>query len=75
LKGLLDFEEEKRRLKKEIGKIEKEIAFSEKKLSSNEFMEKAPQEIIDGVKEKVEAMRLQQEKMSRNLSFFESVKN
>jgi valyl-tRNA synthetase len=75
LKGLLDFEEEKKRLRKEINKIEKEIQFSEKKLSTSDFVERAPLEIVDSVKEKVGAMRLQLEKLHRNLDFFESLKS
>jgi valyl-tRNA synthetase len=75
LKGLLDFDEEKKRLRKEIIKIRKEIDFSEKKLSTKDFIEKAPQEIVDRVKEKVEDMRLQLEKMDRNLHFFESIQS
>ncbi len=75
LKGLLDFEEEKKRLRKEISKVEKEIQFSEKKLSNNDFLGKAPQEIVDSVKEKVGAMRLQLEKLRRNVDFFESLKS
>jgi valyl-tRNA synthetase len=75
LKGLLDFEEEKNRLRKEISKVEKEIQFSEKKLSNNDFLGNAPQEIVDSVKEKVGAMRLQLEKLRRNVYFFESLKS
>jgi valyl-tRNA synthetase len=75
LKGLLDFEEEKKRLRKEINKIQKEIDFSEKKLSRKDFIDKAPREIVDGVKEKVELMRLQLAKMNRNLHFFESIQS
>jgi valyl-tRNA synthetase len=75
LKGLLDFEQEKNRLRKEINKLMKEIDFSEKKLSNKDFIEKAPQEIIDSVKEKVEVIRLQLEKMNRNLHFFESIQS
>jgi valyl-tRNA synthetase len=75
LKGLLDFEQEKNRLKKEINKLLKEIDFSEKKLSNKDFIKKAPEEIIDSVKEKVEVIRLQLEKMNRNLRFFESMQS
>ena len=73
LKGLLDFEGERKRLSKEIKKIEKEIEMSERKLSNNQFLEKAPDEIVAGVKEKVEAMRIQLVKLNQNLTFFESI--
>ena len=73
LKGLIDFEEEKRRIRKEIKKIEKDYELSKKKLSNPQFMEKAPEEIIESVKEKMGAMHQQLEKLNRNLSFFESI--
>ncbi|MCJ7593729.1 MAG: class I tRNA ligase family protein, partial [Desulfobacterales bacterium] len=73
LKGLLNFEEERKRLAKEINKIEKEMELAERKLSNRQFTEKAPAEIVEGVKEKVESMRLQLVKLHQNLNFFESV--
>jgi len=73
LKGLLDFQEEKRRLRKEIKKIEKDMGSAAKKLSNKEFLEKAPVEIVDKVSRKVESMRLKLEKLNQNLSFFESI--
>jgi valyl-tRNA synthetase len=73
LKGLLDFEEEKKRLKKQIASIEKEMAGSSKKLSNPQFMEKAPADIVEGVKKKVENMKEKLDKLNKNLSFIESI--
>jgi valyl-tRNA synthetase len=73
LKGLLDFEEEKKRLRKEIGKVEKDLEMLERKLSNPQFMEKAAAEIIEEVQEKREALGLRMEKLSRNLKFFETI--
>jgi valyl-tRNA synthetase len=73
LKGLIDFEEEKKRIRKEIKKIEKDFEISKNKLSNPQFMEKAPEEIIESVREKVESMHQQLEKLNRNLSFFETL--
>jgi len=73
LKGLLNFEEEKRRLSKEIKRIEKDIELSNKKLSKREFLEKAPAEIVLDVKEKVETLSLKLEKYQKNLEFFEKI--
>ena len=67
LKGLLDFEEERKRLRKEIKKIEKDIESSNKKLSNSNFMEKAPAEIVAKVKEKVEILSLKLEKLNQNI--------
>ncbi|MBW2143370.1 MAG: valine--tRNA ligase [Deltaproteobacteria bacterium] len=71
LKGLLDFDEERKRLGKEIKKIEKEISTSDRKLSNQDFLEKAPADIVAKVKEKVEALSLKLDKLNQNLSFFE----
>ena len=73
LKGLLDFQEEQRRLQKEITKIEKDMEVAERKLSNKQFMDKAPDEVIEKVKDKVASMRLQLEKLNHNLNFFASI--
>jgi valyl-tRNA synthetase len=74
LKGLIDFEEEKKRIRKEIKKVEKDYEMSKTKLSNSQFLDKAPQEIVDSVKEKVEFMHQQLDKLNRNLSFLDSIK-
>jgi valyl-tRNA synthetase len=73
LKGLLDFQEEQRRLKKEIKKIEKDMESAAKKLSNKQFMDKAPEDVIEKVKEKVAVMQLRLEKLNHNLNFFASI--
>ena len=73
LKGLIDFEEERKRLRKEIGKIEKDIQASDKKLTNKSFLEKAPADIVAKVKEKVEDLTLKLDKLNQNLSFFEKI--
>jgi valyl-tRNA synthetase len=45
-------EEEERRLQKEIFKIEKDIAFVNRKLSNEEFLSKAPKEVVQEKEEK-----------------------
>ena len=47
LEGLMDFEEEKNRVEKELKKIEKDIIVLDKKLSNPNFVEKAPAEVIE----------------------------
>lgn len=73
LKGLLNFEEEKNRLKKEIKKIENEMSFSEKKLSNKGFLEKAPEEVVKEVREKVETLSSRLSKLNQNVFFFETI--
>jgi valyl-tRNA synthetase len=73
LKGLLDFEEEKKRLRKEITKAEKDRSMLEKKLSNPQFREKAAAEIIEEVQEKKEALGVRLEKLTHNLKVFEAM--
>lgn len=73
LKGLLNFEEEKGRLKKQIATTEKDMEASSRKLSNPQFVEKAPPEVVDNVREKVEIMREKLNKLNHNLNFFESI--
>ncbi len=47
LKGLIDFGSEKKRLEKEIIKLDKEISHRAKKLSNDQFLSKAPRDIIE----------------------------
>ena len=73
LEGLLNFQEEKERLKKQIKGIEKELAVANKKLSNAQFLEKAPAEIVEEVREKVGSMGNKLEKLNQNLNLFESI--
>src|SRR4030042_2014438 len=73
LKGIMDFDEEKKRLRKEIKTLSKEMEASAKKLSSKGFLENAPAEIVAGVRDKFESMKAELEKFEKNLKFFESI--
>jgi valyl-tRNA synthetase len=53
LKGLVDVEEEEKRLLKEIGKIDKDIDFLGKKLENPSFVERAPADVVQKEREKV----------------------
>jgi valyl-tRNA synthetase len=53
LKGLVDVEEEEKRLGKEIGKIDKDIDFLGKKLENPSFVERAPAELVVKEREKL----------------------
>jgi valyl-tRNA synthetase len=61
-------EEEVKRLQKEIMKIEKESAFIMKKLSNEQFLSKAPPEVVQEVKEKALEFRAQREKLEESLN-------
>jgi len=73
LKGLIDFEEEKKRVRKEIAKIQKDMEGDARKLSSSAFLENAPPDIVEKVQEKVRTMNIKLEKLDKNLKFFEAI--
>ena len=73
LEGLIDFEEEKKRIGKAINKIEKEMAASNKKLSNKGFLQKAPAEIVADVRNKFEGLSAKLSKLKQNLSFLETI--
>jgi valyl-tRNA synthetase len=53
LKGLVDVEEEEKRLLKEIGKLEKDEEFLAKKLQNPSFVERAPADVVAKEREKL----------------------
>ncbi|ABQ25989.1 valine--tRNA ligase [Geotalea uraniireducens] len=53
LKGLVNVEEEEKRLLKEIGKIDKDIEFLGKKLENPSFVERAPADVVEKEREKL----------------------
>jgi len=60
-------EEEAKRLQKEISKAEKESGFVMKKLSNEQFLSKAPPEVVQEVKDKAVEFRTQREKLEESL--------
>jgi valyl-tRNA synthetase len=57
LEGLIDVEAEKIRLTREIGKLEQELARSEAKLSNESFVARAPAEVVEQEKARLEEWR------------------
>jgi len=68
LKGIIDFAEEERRLKKEINKLEKDLATVTKKLSNEDFLRKAPHDIIEKEKGKAQDVNEKREKLLASLN-------
>jgi valyl-tRNA synthetase len=73
LKGVLDFQEERKRLGKQIEKLEKDIEGLNRKLSNRGFLEKAPAEIVKEASERVESLSVKLEKLNRNLQLLETI--
>jgi valyl-tRNA synthetase len=54
LTGLIDFREEERRLNREMDKLSREIAQAQKKLANEDFLAKAPVEVVDKERERLQ---------------------
>ena len=66
----MDFAEEKKRIQKELSKTGKDILFLEKKLSNQNFIRKAPPEIIEKDTQKQQALT---DKRSKLLSHLQTI--
>lgn len=79
LKDLLDFSTELQRLEKEIQKIEKELSLTTKKLHNEDFLKKAPDQVIEKEREKSqrlgEKMRKLRDHYTRIAQFAENQRN
>jgi valyl-tRNA synthetase len=67
VEGLIDVEKEVERIKREISKIAKDIEISKKKLSTPDFLDRAPEEVIEKEKEKFDEFSLKKRKMEEVL--------
>jgi valyl-tRNA synthetase len=67
LEGIIDFAQEKKRLEKEIDKLGRELASVSKKLNNEDFLKKAPADIVENVKQKNRAILDKTEKIQANL--------
>jgi valyl-tRNA synthetase len=65
LKDILDFESESRRLQKELSKLEKEFGVTQKKLSNEDYLQKAPLDVIEKEREKGARLAEKIEKLHR----------
>jgi valyl-tRNA synthetase len=67
LKGVIQFDEEEKRLEKELAKLRKEWTQIEKKLTNEDFLEKAPLDVVEKEKEKIRSLGKKTEKLESHL--------
>ena len=68
LEGVIDLAKERERLAKEIAKKDSDIANDDKKLTNEAFIAKAPQEVVEEIRERRAAAESARAKMSEALS-------
>jgi len=67
VEGLIDVEKEVERIKREISKVLKDVELSRKKLSNPDFIERAPEEVVEKERERFEELSLKKQKMEEVL--------
>ena len=67
LEGVIDFDKEIKRLEKDVAKNTKELLSVQKRLNNESFLEKAPDEIIQKVKDKHALLEEENSKFKENL--------
>jgi len=67
LAGLIDLDAERKRLEKEIARLQGLVDATERKLSNSSFVDKAPKEVVEKEREKVISVRANVEKLKSNL--------
>ncbi|MBI5064322.1 MAG: class I tRNA ligase family protein, partial [Desulfatitalea sp.] len=66
-KGVIDFAQERQRLEKEIGKLNKDLSAINNKLNNDSFLGKAPPEVVAEVREKQTLLSDKQHKLTATL--------
>jgi valyl-tRNA synthetase len=67
LKGVVDFAAEKARLEKEMARVKSDIARIDAKLANADFVERAPEEVVEGEREKREEAETRRLKINEAL--------
>jgi valyl-tRNA synthetase len=68
LAGLIDKDAEIARLNKEINKLQKDLASAETKLNNPNYVAKAPQDVVEKEKQKINDLRFALEKLQQKLA-------
>jgi valyl-tRNA synthetase len=68
LEGVVDFDAERQRLRKEVERARKEIAFLEGKLGRPEFVERAPAEVVERERARLAEQRQTEQKLAASLA-------
>jgi valyl-tRNA synthetase len=67
LEGIIDFAQEMNRLDKEINKLGNELSIVSKKLGNEDFLSKAPKDVVEKVKKKHKTLMEKKRRLQTNL--------
>ncbi len=68
LAGHIDLQEEAKRLQKELASLEKDQKAARAKLANSDYVNKAPEEIVEETRQRLKAMELKAEAVERSLA-------
>jgi len=68
LEGIIDFDEERKRLEREAAKLKKDIDFISGKLGNAKFVDNAPADIVQKEREKLAVLEGKQAKLHENIA-------
>jgi valyl-tRNA synthetase len=68
LEGIIDLDAERQRVQKEFEHVASMVESTEKKLANENFVARAPQEVVDKEREKLEHFKVTLEKLMKNLA-------
>ncbi len=67
LEGVIDFARETERIEKDLGKVAKELSLLVRKLQNQDFMSKAPADVVTKVRDQQQALLEKQQKLQSTL--------
>jgi valyl-tRNA synthetase len=67
LAGLVDLQEENKRLEKEIGKVNTDLAGVQRKLSDTKFIERAPEEVVEEQRERAAQLEEKRQSLEKSM--------
>lgn len=72
LKGVIDMEEERGRLVKNLKKVQEELSMVNRKLSNESFIERAPADVVEKEKKRSEDLLVKEKKIEEGLKILSS---
>lgn len=71
LQGIIDVKKERKRIKKELSRVEEELSGTLKKLDNEDFLTKAPKDVVKKEKEKRQEFLAKKDRLKLNLDALE----
>jgi valyl-tRNA synthetase len=71
LEGVVDLDRERARLREEVSRVESLLAGARRKLANENFVDRAPEEVVDKERDKARSLEAQLEGLREKLALFQ----